>query len=293
LALLLNLTAGLLKQPLAIEVTKWGWELFLLHLTYVIVSSERGNQVASKLRATFRRYQLPSYIVVALMGSVIAILYWIGINRAYAKVFNEGQGVADLSVMAFTGTGTYKKGTIVAGISWIDSFSEMRVSIGNTSSSDCQDVDILLRPDEPVAGIGQATNIPNVSFVINSSITVPPPQLVTLPSGETKSVQVFSLAFNRGYRVRCDKLPKRSHLDVVMAIAKPTGNKGFAFNFKDGATYWARADIDEVKTLDEYFAERRLAKKITIQGDYTIGQLAKHIDRIISLVPFGSSTEAP
>jgi len=283
LALLFNVTAGLLNRPQAIALTRWGWELFFLHLTYVLIDTERGR-MGLRIRAAFRTRLVWPYVISGLVGCIVGIIYWVGISAAYARIFHEGN-VDELAVWAFSGPGAYKDGATIAGIPWRKPYSEARVVLRNRGTTSFTALDVLLHLDLPIAGIGQATALPGVSFVINTSITVLPPELKT--PGETKSLQTYPPAFSRGYRVRCDNLPPKSNLEVVIATARPSG-KGLAVQYKDGSTYWLRTDVDGVTSFDEYFLPREQSKRLHIEGEYRAGEKTVPIRQDVEFHTIGS-----
>lgn len=107
-ALLLNITAGLLKRHDAIIASKWGWLLFLLHLTYAIGSSEPIKKRARNLQQRARGGALLvlSYVIVGLLGSGTAMLYWKGLNIAYARLFPEEANATVTKGARFSGRQT-------------------------------------------------------------------------------------------------------------------------------------------------------------------------------------------
>jgi hypothetical protein len=85
--LLLNVTAGLIDRAWAIKWTRWGWMAVALHITYLIISSEKGKRCGIRLRAWFGDRVLASYIFVVCSCVLVGIVYWAGINTAYARMF--------------------------------------------------------------------------------------------------------------------------------------------------------------------------------------------------------------
>ena len=157
-------------------------------------------------------------------------------------------------------------------------FSQLHVMIDNPTSMDYEDVDVLLRPDEAIAGIGQKSNLPNVSFIMNTTLTTQV-EIVDFSSGMRQGVQLTTLAFDGGYRVRCDKLPRDSQLNIVIAIGRPTGQKGIAIGLTDGSHYWASTDIiDEAKILDDYFEPQRRPMSVRIDGKYNAVQRRRTVN---------------
>lgn len=185
---------------------------------------------------------------------------------------------APLNVSPLIQSSEYRTGSVISGIPWSSRFSQLHMILENPTSMDYEDVDVLLRPDEAIAGIGQNGNIPNVSFIMNTSLTMQA-EIRDFSSGARQGVQLTTLAFDGGYRVRCDKLPRNSQLDIVIAIGRPSGQKGFAINFSDGSHYWARSDIsDEAKSLDDYFEPQRSPKSVRIDGKYNAAQRRRTVN---------------
>jgi hypothetical protein len=209
-----------------------------------------------------------SFVIFGISG---ALLIW-GLSWIDGMISEPGA----MSIMAAPRTTDYPVGTRIAGILWNRKYSELRVRIGNYTSSDFDNMDILLQPDGPVAGIGQITDIPNASFLINTTISIAP-ELVDSSSGQRRAVRVVVLAFNRGYRVLCPKLPRQSYMEILIAIAWPTGKKGIAVTMSDGSTYWARTDVDDAKSLDDYFGEKQIAKSIQVEGSYEVNGQPQHV----------------
>jgi hypothetical protein len=94
LNILLNATANLIGRDVSIRITRWGWLIFLLHATYLFLSSRHVKKVAVKFRSGLEGKVMLSYSVVAVLGAAIAIFYWVTINRVYAKIFSLKDGQA-------------------------------------------------------------------------------------------------------------------------------------------------------------------------------------------------------
>jgi hypothetical protein len=71
---------------------------------------------------------------------------------------------APLKIKALSNDAEYPPGTKIAGIEWRQKFSELRITIANLTNYDYQDIDLVMRPDEPVVAIGQDSHLLNVYF---------------------------------------------------------------------------------------------------------------------------------
>lgn len=87
LNLLFNITAGLINRDVAIRVTRWGWLYFLLHATYLLISTCPIKSAANNLRHKFGDSVMLSYVVVALVGAALSVAYWGAINDVYSTLF--------------------------------------------------------------------------------------------------------------------------------------------------------------------------------------------------------------
>src|SRR5579871_5540170 len=88
-SLVLNVTASLFNKPQAIIASKWGWLVVLTHATYLIGSSDGGTRAAVRLRTLFGDKAMLSYMMIGLLSAGLGMLYWVGINKAYAALFKE------------------------------------------------------------------------------------------------------------------------------------------------------------------------------------------------------------
>lgn len=85
LALLLNVTGGLLGQHAAIELARWGWFVFLTNLSYVIVSSAYSRAISGKLKAWCGN---TIFNLVAVVGSIAVMYgYWTVIDAFFSHYF--------------------------------------------------------------------------------------------------------------------------------------------------------------------------------------------------------------
>lgn len=126
----------------------------------------------------------------------------------------------------------------MGGIKWTPNFRDLRIIFDNSSDEDYQNLDFTIRPDFPnitIAGIGQISNIPNVTFA-NPAI-----QAYLRPNGTPEikwdkstghtlgnGAKFVAQGIGQGltplrvypnhYRIRCDKLPCHMVLEITLAI---------------------------------------------------------------------------
>jgi hypothetical protein len=114
---------------------------------------------------------------------------------------------------------------------------------------------------------------------------------VRTPSGESTAVPLVLIASDSGYRIRCDRLPKATYIEIVMAIANPYWNDGKLIK---GMTVWDSAYV--LKTAmtngtshwfghqigDElYDLPRPVLRTVVVDGEYTAAQRIRKLSRSI------------
>jgi hypothetical protein len=158
---------------------------------------------------------------------------------------------APLDVSAFVTDGDWPLGTTIADIPFRPEFTELRVSIRNSSDRSYDDLNIVVRPDVAVAGIGQTSNIPGVSFEDKNGLNTRMLEVNT-QTNQSKVVPLILLATDAGYRIRCPHLQSGAAIEIVLAIAdvrwnpSPPGSGGqirdvnYVLRWKsdDFSTYW-------------------------------------------------------
>ena len=199
-----------------------------------------------------------------------------------ATFFTRAVVLADapLEVTAIPTNADYPPDTKIAGINFRPEFTELQVIINNPTGRNYTDLNVVIRPSEPVAFITQSTNVPNVTFEDKNGFSV---RMMAATSSAAKAIPLSLLATDAGYRVRCPSLPAHSHITVEMAlgdikfgidsdrIAKlplvdQPNDKNFILRvkFDDFSTYWMGHQDGDV-----YITVRPKPQFVTIEGDYT------------------------
>ena len=261
--------------PLSLErlmssAPEWAWRsasfvCLLIGLLLVLLSSPAFTRLSNP-----RVYPLSSTLIVSLAAAVLIGGAW--------RLF-IARPLFPLSVSAFTSDADHPPGSIIAGIPWSTKFSQLTVRIENPSGRDYERLDLLIRPDEPVAGIEQRTSVPGVSFAEAQGLTTE--AVHEVGTGRVTDPMTL-LATAQGYRVYCDRLQKRRHLEIVAVIARPTGQKGYAVSFASGRSIWFRGSMDGASSLGDYFAERRTATDLFIEGTYAVGDRVNEVSRHVT-----------
>ena len=181
---------------------------------------------------------------------------------------------APLSFVALSSSAVHPTGAVLAGIRWNPKFTALTILIFNDSPTrDYDNLDILIQPDQPVAQIGQVSNVPGVYFEDNTNRLQP--ELVDPSSGKREALPTTLLASTKGYRVLCPRLPSHSRLELLLAIAKPTGKDAFAIDLSNGSKFWRHDDTRGSLMDDGLFSDPVSAKTILVVGQYT-DNVAQH-----------------
>jgi hypothetical protein len=231
--------------------------------------------------------------VVLALVVVTTMIVWTNIKR------NENDWTAlqqlwthnKLRVLTVVTSPEYKAGTVIEGIPWQPYYTQLDVIINNPTDASYEDVNVLIRPDYPVARIVQMSNLSDVSFEDKMGLTMrmmieQGPLYADGTSGPfgPASPYVF-IATNAGYKVHCGRIPPDSSLRLVMALVdikkfgksipyKPNmvipmselpkeSDFPAEIEFNTGETYWY-----VIPGVRNFFTPRPPPKKLTIEGSY-------------------------
>lgn len=231
--------------------------------------------------------------VVLALVVVTTMIVWTNIKR------NESDWTAlqqlwthnGLRVLTVATNPEYVSGTVIEGIQWQPYYTELDVIINNPTDASYEDVNVLVRPDYPVARIAQLSNLSDVSFEDKMGLTMrmmieESPLYEDGTSGPfgPASPYVF-IATNAGYKIHCGRIPPDSSLRLIMALVdiKKIGKSipykphmvipmselpkesdfPAEIEFNTGETYWY-----VIPGVRNYFAPRPNPKKLTIEGSY-------------------------
>lgn len=194
---------------------------------------------------------------------------------------------APLLVTAMAINAEYPQGMTIAGITWQDKFTRLDVAIENPSTHAYEDLNLVIKPNFHIAKITQATSYSGVTFEDQYGMDV---RMVGVHGDQRAANPLELIATDAGYRVRCERLPAKSVLKIVMAIVDvrydPHPNKpGELFSkddllrikMDDGSTYYyGYPGVD-------HYTPRISVGQVKASGNYIAGQRNRAIDRKIVL----------
>jgi hypothetical protein len=115
--------------------------------------------------------------------------------------------------------GNYKEGTVVHGIKWPLGMAELRIEIRNFSDYDYDGFDLTVQGnrDTSIAEVAPVSESPTVTIIKGDPRLSGPHVQGKRKDGTTQDIPVTVGAQNYGFRVRCDHLPKGSHVELLVA----------------------------------------------------------------------------
>jgi hypothetical protein len=235
-----------------------------------------------------------------LRGKTVWRVVFTGFIVLLAAAFSWGMVFVDdaLDVSGLVTDAEYAQGTKISGVAWRPEFTELNVMMVNPTDRVYEDLNLVIRPTEPVIAIEQISDFPGVSFVDKNDFMAR--MLDISPSGSSKAIPLDLLATDAGYRVRCPRLPAHSTLKILIALGNLRWDPRPHFNtpveeqardsdyvlkvkFDDFSTYWEghregavytpRPSIEWFKVEGDFVVtmqKRKIDKKIYVNGNITV-----------------------
>ena len=259
----------------------------------------RSAAVASTLLSVAAMMFLPEFFYMFIGLVYAAILIWtadifykfrVKGLKAKATVIVVGLTILSLFTFGFVwikaplgllvqrNVFPYRPGETIAGIKWSEKFNELRITLHNPTSYDYQDLDIVIKVDQPVVDIAQVSKLPGVTF-LDPNVKV----IMVEVKKKAANISLVPVAAISGQRVRAEKLPRKSALEIVMANANVNGSFPDIVDVKmsNGDRYWyVNKEILGMKGIDEvYLFNKPRVQVVKVDGEYTVLQRKKNITR--------------
>jgi len=123
---------------------------------------------------------------------------------------------APVSIFTLTTPFNYPENKGPANIDWRPYYAELDVLISNPTDGNYDDINVLVRPDAPVAAVAQLSNLLDVSFEDQFGMTTH--FTIEDVSQPDKQLTMVFLATDAGYKVHCGRIPPYTSLKIVMAV---------------------------------------------------------------------------
>jgi hypothetical protein len=257
---------------LAAELFGWGgllltdsfWPgIFCVYVGFVLLATDLWFEPQIQ-----RGWRIAGVAIISVLGT----LFSLGI------VFIS----VPLHVQAIAESGQHPAGTVVAGIPWKPEFTELDLVIRNETERAFKDINIVIRPDEPVAAIAQETSWPGVVFEDKNDVLN---HIIEIKSGGAMKATPFVLrGTDAGYRVQVSRLPGNSDVKVVLALCDFDSNKLrlpmdnpnslVKERWTDSSSYWlARPEADVLMPLPQLSP----SETMSIEGHYTAALRTRNV----------------
>jgi hypothetical protein len=184
--------------------------------------------------------------------------------------------------MAFSNDIDYPSGFVENGIEWSPKYTDVEVSLANSTQYDYSQLDLLIKPQEPVL----AASLLATSLTASISRQEDPLYSMHLQLYRRSTKQRFDIptvfwASTAGFRLRVDTFPANSHINVVLAIADIDETKTQNSDYYPGPwtigkdKFWFRWENHPI--TDDLFKARPEPQSVTISGSYVAFYRRKHV----------------
>jgi hypothetical protein len=247
----------------------WAWQA--LAFAFVILTIAvvlMLDPIWSRLTAP-RQFWIASTVIVGLAaGAVVGSAWWI---------FVAGKPSGKLDLVAIVSVAEYPSGTRIVGIPWRNPYAEIQLTIGNPTPDDYENLRLMLKADQPIAGIGLQTIMPNVTLGIPSLSSFRPE--VARPDGTRVVLPMEVIGNSLGYEIQCPVLKSKSAMRIVLATVS-----GFRMNRAPDGTYenpsfWLRLRLQNADEAiwfgyanrpDDIYAPKSEPKSVKIEGTFEV-----------------------
>jgi hypothetical protein len=154
-----------------------------------------------------------------LQTKVIWKLGMSAVILGFASLFTFGFVLvaAPLPISDIATNGEYPADHKIGDIAWRKEFTELDIGIENPTSRAYEDVNLVIRPDNPVAAVTQIGKTCDASIEDADGVMVR--EGLKPAVGDSRMNPLVLVATDAGYRIRCAHLPANSILKIVMAIS--------------------------------------------------------------------------
>jgi hypothetical protein len=157
---------------------------------------------------SYKEHPLKRVIVAFIPMACISLITWVAFRPT------------PLTIDIFPVDANYEDGSVIAGIKWKPIYSDVRILLGNSSSTSYTNVIVTLRTDEMIAGVGSANQLSQCQSAPDTPNFRFGGGVLKFPTKDSNAVSIplmFDMATQ--YKVFCDKLLPGSNLELVIAVA--------------------------------------------------------------------------
>jgi hypothetical protein len=221
------------------------------------------------------RYAKTTIVIGAVI--VIAVISW---RFVFVRL--------PVGMVAYSSDVDYPPGEVENGIQWSPKFTDLQVSISNVTGYDYSQMDLLIRPKEPVIAMALLPESVPASIIRQTSVTNFDLQLYRPSTNQRFAIPSMCWASTGGFRLHVDSLPSQTHITVVLALANidesKTGNSDYYMGpWKAGEDkFWYRWENHPI--TDDLFRSRPEPKVVSITGSYVAFYRRKRVNETLSVM---------
>ena len=160
--------------------------------------------------------------------------------------------------------------------------------IANLGPVDYRDMQLTVKPDAPVAAIGQTTALPDVTFSAGRDMTMRQ-EIVDLALGKRRVIPLVLIATSAGYTVRCKLLPRQRRMEIVMGLVAvndtpktgtvpgsrpdhgtPERDYVLKVTMSDQTAHWFGHGTDKNGRIEEVFGAKPVSRHVSVVGTYKL-----------------------
>jgi hypothetical protein len=155
---------------------------------------------------SYKEHTLKRVVVGFFPTALAALITWVAFRPA------------PLAIDIYPVDANYEEGSVVAGIKWKSRYSDIRVSLGNGSSTSYTNIEITLRTDQMIAGVGSTNPISQCQSAPDTPNFRVGGVTLTFPTKEGKSSIPVMFTGATQYKVICDRIIGGENLELLVAV---------------------------------------------------------------------------
>jgi hypothetical protein len=167
-----------------------------------------------------------------------------------------------LEFRSYSFEGLYELKEPFHGIPWESNYSDLRVYVNNPTKVDFEKLDFVINVDVSlIKDFKQITEVPINFLPKNHMIHI---NQVDEKTGKRVAEQEKPMEGYNELRITCEKLPKLSEIDIIMAVVSPTPELEYALRTGD----FSKVPLDKGAMFNNFYIRKRVPF-VRITGEYS------------------------
>jgi hypothetical protein len=184
-------------------------------------------------------------------------------------------------------------GTVIANIPWSSKYTDVHLIVMNPSRETYRELELFASCDQLITRAGEVTGIA-LTTIVPREVPKLTMESVNIPTNRRASIPLVLVATQKGYVIRCDVLPRKSHIDVVFAAVTMTApnqgsNEKGHWRDKDYYIYLSEAGeagkpsyyFGKEDHTEDIFGDRPAVEEVIVEGHFTAGKSENKVSQTI------------